>query len=449
MIKNFMENFRPYYDNFINDLSNLLRIPSVLDAYKENSTEPFGKGNKEALEFMLELGKKHGFKAVNIDNYAGFLEFGEGSKVLLILCHLDVVPATGKWTNPPFDPIIKENRIYARGAIDDKGPLMASFYALKRLKDEGFNPNMRIRFFFGCDEESGSRCLERYIEKYGECDYVFSPDANFPCIYAENGISAELISGKDNDSNLVSFDSGTVSNVVPDKAVATIKNLNLKNEFSKYLSTNNLKGEIEGNTYTLYGKSAHGSIPEKGINALLHLARFLNKYINNNFLSFLDSEFDDFYGENLKIAHIDQEMGRVSNNIAVAKFNDNEYKIVTNIRYPKGFIFDEKMETLKDHLKKYNAELKVLGNSTYHYVPKYSHLVQALLKAYRDYTKDFTEPMSIGGGTYARDFKNAVAFGAVFPDEAESMHMPDESASIENLIKSSYIIEEAIKNICD
>ena len=129
MIKNFMENFRPYYDNFMKDLDGLLRIPSVLDEYKENSDAPFGKGNKDALMYMLSLGEKDGFKAVNVDNYGGFLEYGEGDKVLLILCHLDVVPTTGNWTNPPFEPVIKDGRIYARGSSDDKGPLMATYYA--------------------------------------------------------------------------------------------------------------------------------------------------------------------------------------------------------------------------------------------------------------------------------------------------------------------------------
>ena len=449
MNKNFMENFRPYYDSFMKDLDGLLRIPSVLDEYKKDSPEPFGKGNKDALMYMLSLGERDGFKVRNVDNYGGFLEYGDGDKVLLILCHLDVVPTTGNWTNPPFEPVIKDGRIYARGSSDDKGPLMASYYALKMLKDNGYEPNMKIRFFFGCDEESGSRCLERYIEKYGECDYGFSPDAGFPCIYAEKGISAELIKGTTKDSNLVSFEAGTVTNVVPDVAKAMIKELNLEKEFNDYLKDNNLEGDVKNNIYTVYGKAAHGSVPETGINAALHLGRFLYKYIDNEFLAFVSSEFDDFYGENLGIGYTDFEMGKVSNNLAIFKYLNNEYKICTNIRYPKGFDFDEKMKALEKHLEKYNAKLQVLSNSKCHYVPKYSHLVQALLKAYRDLTGDLTEPMSIGGGTYARDFENAVAFGVIFPGETESMHMPDESASIENLIKSLYIIQEAIKNICD
>jgi len=452
MKRNYNEEFKPYYDSFIKDLNGLLEIPSVLDKFDKNNLEaPFGKPIREALDYMLKIGERDGFTTVNVDNYAGYLEFGKGEKLLLILCHLDVVPATGVWDNPPFKPIIKDGRIYARGSIDDKGPLMAAYYAIKMLKDNGFNPNMRIRFFFGCDEESGSRGLERYIEKYGECDYGFSPDAEFPCIFAEKGISIEKFSGTIKDDRLVSFKSGTVANVVPDVATCTLKNLNLENEFNEYIKSNEgLKGIVENGTYTLYGKAAHGSIPSYGINAATHLLRFLSNYISNNFVDLVGNYLhEDYFGEKVGINFKDEEMGRVSCNHAIFNLENNKFDIVSNIRYPKGFIFDDKMKMLEDFLKGFGCTLEVLSNSNFHYVPKYSHLVQALSKAYRDNTQDNSEPISIGGGTYARDFKNAVAFGPVFPGESESMHMPNESASLENLIKALFIYQDAVKNICD
>ena len=450
-MRDFNREFKPYYDRFMADYKSLLRIPSVLDEFNPNNVDaPFGLNIRAALDKMLEIGERDGFKTVNVDNYSGFIEYGEGDKVLLILGHLDVVPATGKWTNHPFEPTIVGDRIYARGSIDDKGPLIACYYALKRLKDNDFKPNMKIRFFFGCDEETGSRGLHKYYQKYGECDYGFSPDADFPVIYAEKGISKETITGATKDSALVSFRSGTVSNVVPDIATAVIKDLNLEKEFKEYLLSNNLKGEVNGNEYKVYGLAAHGSTPEIGINAALHLTRFLSKYIDNEFLDLCGNYFfNDFYGEKIGIDHLDNEMGKVSNNVAVFDYSDSKYSIITNIRYPKGFDFDEKMNILRTFLKKFNAELRVDSNSPYHYVPKYSHLVQALLKAYRDNTGDNSEPISIGGGTYARDFKNAVAFGNVFPGEQVDMHMPDEFANISSLIKGSFIYEDAIKNICD
>ena len=449
--KDYKELFNPYYDSFIKDLFGILEIPSVLKKYDEkNLEEPFGSDIKKALTYMLDLAKKDGFKTVNVDNYAGFVEYGSGDKLLLILCHLDVVPATGEWENPPFKPIIKDDKIIARGSSDDKGPLLSSYYALKMLKDEGYDPKMRIRLFFGCDEESGSRCLKRYIEKYGECDYGFSPDASFPCIFAEKGISSEKMSGVIDDPRIISFNSGTVSNIVPDYAEAKLS-IDLKQEFNKFLTESNLKGGIkEDNIYYLYGKSAHGSTPYCGINAATTLIEFLSHHISNNFIDLVGNYMhEDFVGEKEGIAYKDDEMGRVSINPAVFKLEDSKFEIISNIRYPKGFMFENEMKKYQDFLLGFGVKLEVLHNSIFHYVPLKSHLITSLLKAYRKHTGDMSEPISIGGGTYARDFKNAVAFGAAFKDEEECAHMPNEYMSINSLIKATYIYKDAIKNICD
>ena len=451
---NTKELFKDYYDAWLNDLKDLLRIPSVLTEFNPKNTEaPFGEGVRASLDYMLDLARRDGFKAVNVDNYAGFIEWGEGDEIVVILCHLDVVPATGTWTNPPFDPIIKGNKLYARGSSDDKGPLMATYYALKMLKDEGYTPKKKIRFFFGCDEESGSRCLEHYIEKYPECDYGFSPDADFPCIYAEKGISTIKFEGKTSSKELVSFEAGSAANVVPDNASATLS-IDLSKEFKEFLKDNNLKGEVKGNTYTLFGKSAHGSTPEKGINAATQLASFLNIFINDSFLSFVSNTLkDDHYGTKLNMDVVDSEMGHTSSNPAIYHVENGAFSIVDNLRYTKSFDFDSKMKELEATLAKSNIKLTVLGNSTYHYVPKDSKLIKDLLKAFNKWTPELPdedrEPLSIGGGTYARDFKNAVAFGVIFPHEGDCMHMPDEFANIDNLVKSVFIIKDAIVNICD
>lgn len=447
--------FANYYDNFIEDLDGLLRIPSVLTEFDPSNTEaPFGQNIRDALDYVMGLARVDGFKAYNVDNYCGFIEWGTGDETVVILCHLDVVPASGVWTNPPFEPVIKNGRIYARGSSDDKGPFMATYYALKMLKDQGYTPKKKLRFFFGCDEECGSRGLLHYITKYPECDYGFSPDAQFPCIYAEKGISTLEFTGTSSDPRLVSFKSGTAHNVVPDKATATIKDLDLSNEFELFATQNNLKYEINGNEYTLYGKAAHGSTPECGLNAALYLGYFLAPYLNDSFLNFLKNYlFYDFNGSKLNMEVEDDEMGHTSNNAAIFDLENGKFKIITNLRYTKSFNFDEKMEELKNELNDMGMSLKVLSNSPYHYVPKNSTLVRALLKSYNKWTPGFSEkdrePISIGGGTYARDFKNVVAFGVIFPGEEESMHMPDESADIHNLILSSFIIQDAIRNICD
>ena len=212
--------FKKYEKEYLEDLFGLLRIDSVLKEQPEVKDAPFGYGCVEALNYTLELGKKMGFKTKNIDNIAGYIEFGEGKEILGILCHLDVVPVGEGWTNPPFSPILKDGKIYARGSNDDKGPLMSSLYAMKILKDNGFKPNKRVRLIIGTDEETASRGIVRYLEKEEQPTIGFSPDADFPLIYGEKGIMSIDIISKEVTSAIENIKSGDVYNVVPDKAYA-------------------------------------------------------------------------------------------------------------------------------------------------------------------------------------------------------------------------------------
>ncbi len=88
----------------------------------------------------------------------------------------------------PFSATEVDGRIYARGAIDDKGPTISVIYALKILKDLNIIPNKRIRIILGTDEETSWYGIKRYLEKYEMPTIGFAPDANFPLIYAEKAL---------------------------------------------------------------------------------------------------------------------------------------------------------------------------------------------------------------------------------------------------------------------
>ena len=119
--------------NIIGSLCDLISYPSVS---QETSSPPFpfGKDCSDCLKYFLNLADSLGFRTKNIDNYCGFAEFGEGTELLGIVGHLDVVPAIDEdWSYLPFTPTISHGRIYGRGAIDDKGPVIACLYAMKAV----------------------------------------------------------------------------------------------------------------------------------------------------------------------------------------------------------------------------------------------------------------------------------------------------------------------------
>lgn len=149
---------------------------------------------------MMELGKKDGFTAKEVGNVAGHLEYGQGEELVGVLGHVDVVPVGDGWTNGPFEPTLRDGKLYARGVADDKGPTIAGYYALKIIKELGLPLSRRVRIIIGSDEESGMSCVERYFETEEQPTLGFVPDAEFPIIHAEKGISELDVSFKDGEA---------------------------------------------------------------------------------------------------------------------------------------------------------------------------------------------------------------------------------------------------------
>jgi succinyl-diaminopimelate desuccinylase len=452
---NFYEEVLKMKDDLLKDTQELLRIPSVLTEYDPNSETPFGKDIHDAFLFMLELGKKDGFMVKNIDNYAGHLEVGEGEQILGILCHLDVVPVGDNWKFPPFSATIEEGKLYARGAIDDKGPTMAAYYAVKLLMKLGVKFNKKIRIILGLDEESGWRGVERYFEKEAMPDLGFAPDANFPLIYGEKGILTSHFTGKVATNGIYELNFGERDNVVPDHATAVI---DLKDEleanFNQFLESNGYKGKLEqldNNHVKLhtYGKNAHAMEPDDGLNAGFILCEFLNTVFDNDFIKFMAKHITfDSRAKKLGIALNTDVMGELTVNAGVCRYQDGEFTLTLNFRYPIGFevsFMKEKMEALA---ASFGFTHDVERDQIPHFVDPESDFIQTLHQAYIKYTNDTTTPlMTIGGGTYARSLKKAVAFGPMMPGREDVVHQPNEYMVIEDLLKATAIYAEAIYNL--
>ncbi len=434
-------------DAYLNDLFNLLRINSVLVEQPEVKDAPFGKGCVEALNYVLNLGKKMGFKTLNVDNVSGHIEFGEGKEILGILCHLDVVPTGDGWTNDPFDPTIRDGKIYARGVNDDKGAGMACLYALKILKDSGYVPNKRIRLIFGTDEETASRGVKHYLEVCETPNIGFSPDAEFPIIYGEKGIMSIDIISKQISKDIIEIKSGDRYNIVPEQAYAKL-NKDLSKEYDTYLKENDFKGEVNNGVLKSQGLRAHAMEPRNGKNALLRLFNFLNGKVDNKLISFTSKYLNDSLFKDINLNYTHEEMGDLTVNVAVADINSNGGKIGMNLRYPIGWDKEYFLSTLKSKAKEYDLEIDVISDSNPHYVSPKGELIEKLHEAYVEVTHDDKTPlMTIGGGTYARMFENAVAFGPAFPGREEVAHNTDEYMSIEDLLMGMEIYIKAIEKL--
>lgn len=441
---------RNYEKFFVEKTRALLRIPTVLEKYEPNNLEaPFGNNIRKALDYMLDMAELDGFKTKNIFNYAGQIEMGEGKEVLGILGHLDVVPTGGKWNYGPFDAVLEDGKIFARGSMDDKGPTMAAYVAMKMIKDQNIPLNKTVKLILGCDEESGMRCIKTYLEHEPMPDLGFAPDADFPLIYGEKGIYSFDISGQEEDSLIQSMTAGERYNVVPDKCVAVLKQ-NLEKDFKDYLAKHQYQGSVEGNTYTILGRNAHAAWPQNGLNAIFLMVDFLKEHTSSAFIEYLDQYLTfDYLGKKLGIDHYDPEMKELTINTAIVRYENGVFKIGCNIRYPKGFDFEKQTDKIRKTAEEFGFTHTNLNDSAPHYVSPRDPLIQILHQSYVKYTGDNETPLlTIGGGTYARCMKKAVAFGPNLPKNEDLAHQPNEYLIVEDMIVAAAIYAEAIEKLC-
>lgn len=447
-------------DELLTELQQLIQIESVLDENNATADKPFGQGPLDALRFMLTKGEHAGMQVKNIDNMAGHIEMGEGQELLGLLCHVDVVPVGDGWTYPPFEGRIVDGKLFGRGAIDDKGPTMAAWLAMKMVKDSGIQLNKRVRMIIGTDEESGFRCVTRYFEKEEMPTIGFAPDADFPLINAEKGIAHLIFSQKNKATEkdtLISFNAGKRTNMVPDFAEAKLVTISADGatKFQAFLQENGAEGALtkEQDHYIIAvkGKSAHAMEPEKGINAAVLLAQFLTTELAGSGLAFVQFIADvfgvDHFGTALALNYRDEMSGETTLNPGILRFDDNGGTIEVSMRYAVTYSFEEKITAAQQVLAQTDFILDIASNSAPHYVPEDDELVQTLVGVYQKYTNDFSKVLSTGGGTYARVLNKGVAFGMLFPGEADVAHQKDEFVDVENLIKAAAIYAEAIAKL--
>jgi len=169
----------------VEKLKEFIRFPSV-------STDPkFGEGMRGAQKFVSDLLGSMGFKVevVKTDVHPIILASRGGDPKwphVVIYGHYDVQPADplNLWKTPPFEPTIIGNRIYGRGAADNKGPLMTNIAAVARVLEENPSLALRITFLIEGEEEMGSPSfpafLETHAERLREADFVYLSDTALP-----------------------------------------------------------------------------------------------------------------------------------------------------------------------------------------------------------------------------------------------------------------------------
>lgn len=435
----------------IKTLTEWIQIPSVKSTPSTNA--PMGIEVAKMLDKAIADCKEIGLEVRNFDGYAADARMGKiDVDPLAILAHLDVVPVGDNWEKDPFGAEIYNGFMYGRGTQDDKGPAVAALYALKAVKEAGIPLKREVRLILGTDEESGWECMDYYKSHCDMPKSGFSPDAVFPVINTEKGITRIDVLAKPSKEGLqvIKLHTGERSNVIPGKCLATVQaDESLLEKAKKYAKELDCELNVSYNngilTLETLGKSGHASMPEGARSAVGLMLRLLEKLgVEGPIKALAQKVGSETYGESLGIEVQDRTSGRLTLNIGIIKIDAEQVYAVFDIRYPILANQQALLDTIQATLKPYGFSATCHSHTVPHHVSPNSDLVQKLLQAYNEETQEKAQLLAIGGGTYAKVLEEGVAYGSLFPGEAELAHQANECCNLENLHRNVKIFAKAI-----
>ena len=399
--------------------------------------KPFGEGAAAALEAALDIARGMGLSTENCEGMIGYAQLGEGGRgcerYLATITHLDVVPVGEGWSADPFAMREREGWIIGRGVMDDKGPSVLCLYALKYLKERKIPLKYPVRALLGVNEEIGMKDVEYYLENFPAPLFCFSPDANFPLCNGEKGIFHGRAAAAAPTENIVEIRGGFAANAIPDKAEALVKAGRLE-------SAGRVTAEAAGEglwRLTAAGVGGHASQPEGTVNAIGEMIGYLleNRVPGaeeEKFLRFLASIHAAADGSACGLAAEDGVFKPLTVICGVIGIENGRMYQTIDSRYPTTMSGGKIASILRGRAQG-AAEITIDRDTPPFYMPLDKPEVQVCISAYNAVTGEDAKPYTIGGGTYARDFPNAVSFGPEHPERpspafAGPIHGVDEAA---------------------
>jgi len=394
-------------------LMRLIRVPAISPDYG-------GEGEYEKAERLLEIMEGWGFDRVErydapdprakggvrpniIAYYYG--EDGDEGERLWILSHLDVVPPgdLGKWSvTRPFEPVVRDGRVYGRGSEDNGQGIVSSLYAARALMNLGLRPRRTIVLGFVSDEEAGSEyglkwLLKNHPELFRRSDLILVPDGG-----SSDGLFIE----------------------VAEKSILWLR-------------------------IRVKGRQVHASTPGKGLNAhrvaaelVLEVDRLLHEKYSGR-----DDLFDP------PESTFEPTIAR--NTSSSPNIVPGEHELVFDCRILPGYSVDEVLsdiKTLSDKMKeKYRRsidgeivpeiDIEVLNRiDAPAPTPRDSKVVRLLQEALRIHRGREARVGGIGAFTVASAFRRQGIPAVVWATLDETAHQPDEYARVDNIVEDAKVM---------
>jgi predicted dipeptidase len=465
-----------YGERMVKDLQELVGFRTFAVAGKENWNAPEFLRQREWLENRV---REMGFEFKSYDGRMEEITLQGPQPILALLTHGDVQGVEGqRWSSPPFEAKLVNGRIIGRGTEDDKGPIVASLYALAALRDAGWPLDSTVRLLIANGEETSWDEIPYYLERAPKPDRTIGIDAAYPVTHAQKGYGvltfraqpvAEPHAGK---WRIAKMSGGSGMSIIAERGEALLERTGtarersgafielsrLADRWAKAHPPAKLAVSFEGDLLklTAEGRGGHSSAPASGHNALGDLTAFL---------ATLDLRMDPWGalaaftgiavgtetdGRSLGIAHRDEVMGELTTNLSFLREDQGTPIAEINIRAPRGITKEQIAGRLAERSAVFSrrsgstltAEVTSLGEP--HLAPAEGPLVSGLLAVWQDVTGKPGRPIAIGGGTQARLFPGGVDFGPAEDMEHYRGHGTDEYLTPEELHRIAELTVAAV-----
>lgn len=453
------------WEDVVADIDRLVRHESVEDLSAAEPGKPWGPASNAALVEAERMAGRLGLEVTDVDGYLGFADVPGASgpeRHIATIAHTDIVPLGLGWNFPALEVTRKDGYLVGRGVQDDKGPFVLSLYAahfFQRLVDAGQELPYTLRCIIGNNEETGMGDVPYYLERYPEPLFCFSPDADFPLICGEKGLyQGRFTSGQVAGEMIVELDGGTVPNAICGQATAVVRA-----DAASLPAAERIAVEPAGEglaRITATGIGGHASMPAGTVNAIGVLARYLLSQGlagegERSFLELLVTLTEDAYGRASGIAAADDKFGELTCVAGTIRTVDGRFVQTVDSRYPTTTTGEAITARLSELAAAHGCSYEQTSGDAPFYISPDSPEIQALLATYAEYAgKPDAQAFTIGGGTYARHFARACAFGPgdFDPDKPTwvgSEHGPDEAVSEEALRRALKIYIVAIARLME
>jgi succinyl-diaminopimelate desuccinylase len=411
---------------FMNLIEEAIKLES--DLIKINSVNPSfgGKGEKEKAEYvkskLMEYVEKYkienySLKEYNVIDKCGIerpnivfrIDFGK-DRDLHIISHLDTVPEgdISLWETNPYEPVVKDGKIYGRGAEDNHKAIVSSLLLLKMIFENNIEPKYNLSLIFVSDEEDGSTYGLKYLidnfeeEIFKKDDLIVVPDFGTP--------TGEFIE-------------------IGEKGILWIK-------------------------FNIKGKQCHGSTPENGLNADIVAFNFAYELYKSLYEKF--DEINPIFLPKYSTFEPTILKNKVENPNTIPGYVEvvfdcrilPTYKIEDVLKFIDEFI---KNFDFKKYVKHYDSSVEaeityeILKAENPNYTDENAEVIKELKKAIKKILNREAKLCGMGGGTVAAFLRYKGYSVAVWGIGEETAHQPNEHIKIEDLVKMAEVFYEILK----